>query len=154
MDKLQKAISKAQNLLGQDALVKSRGDALCHHASHAQAAKIAGDKDAAEKHEFMFLRHALEHARKHPSRFGGITQKLKSTVEHHNNEANDEIGYSYDDPERHPKLKHHKSKKGFVGHKEDQNFQEDYDQGDGPGRIRKSLTSYDRARKMIDKLKG
>jgi hypothetical protein len=151
--KLLKAISKAQHLLGKDALVKSRGDALCHHASHAQAAKIAGDKDAADKHEFMFLRHALEHARKNPSRFGGITQKLRSTLEHHNNEASDEIGYSNDNPEGHPKLKHHKSKKGFVGHKEDKNFQEDYDQGDGPGRIRKSLTSYERTLSVVERLK-
>jgi hypothetical protein len=154
MDKLQKAISKAQNLLGQDALVKSRGDALCHHAAHAQAAKVAGDKEAGARHEFMFLRHALEHARKNPSRYGGITQKLKSTIDHHNTEANDEIGHGYGDSEGHPKLNHHKGKKGFVPHKEDKNFQEDYDQGDGPGRIRKSLTSYERTREVLAKLKG
>jgi len=140
MSRLAKAMGRVGDLLGDaDPLIKSCQDAMYHHACHAKAARVAGDQKAERQHEFMFLRHALEHARKNKSRYGSMADKMRRNIDHYRSEADDEISYAGDAAtDGNPKVKHHKEKKGFAGHKADKSFKEGYADDDGPD-MKKSL---------------
>lgn len=126
--RLAKAISVIPDLMKAS---HEHQDAMAHHARHAVAASAAGDDEAASKHKFMHLRHALEAVRHDPSH--SMASKMHEHVGYHSRNASDEIHgmgsgsfASMVAKNDHPLVKHFKDKKGFVPHKHDSKFKEDY----------------------------
>lgn len=131
---MRKSIESAREMLvlrkTPDDLRKGCHDAMYHHARHAAAADSAcysfADeksrkkcKDAARRHQFMFMRHALEHARKKDS-----VHSMKRSME----DAMRFYGDQWDenDHEDHKKrVEHFKGGGDFKAHKDDK-FKEDY----------------------------
>lgn len=114
-------------------LVKAGQDAMQHHAMHAAAACKAGKMDEAAKHKFMHLRHALENSR--DKGYHQMGESMRRNTDHHEREAQDEVGSSWDPNSKadHPAIKHFKGGGGFKPHAHDKTFKEDYKgQDDGP----------------------
>lgn len=148
--RLGKAIGNARRILSskwdqsdKDFLQKGRHDALYHHIAHSKAAEKAcyhkdappysgGDrpehekrcKDAAQKHMFMFLRHALENVRDRDCY--AMKSGMQRAINFYEDEAWAESNLRGEDD---PYVLHFVNGGDFVPAPEDGDFLEDYEGG-------------------------
>lgn len=123
-------VKKSIAVEGEMDLKKGVHDAMMHHAKHARAADLAGKKDEAKKHTFMFMRHAVENSRDARSPYA-MVQGMKDNLSHFDREASDKISWEGD----HPLVKHFKGGGEYQPHDDDSKFTEDYDDADGPDSV-------------------
>jgi len=142
MSRLAKAIqavraARANRQAGEEILSKGVHDAMFHHVLHKKAAdaacmgkpggKYSEDhykkcKDHSKKHEFLFLRHALENARSKAAYSGDMKHKLQKAMDYFEGEG---YGVAQEDPEYKKACDHYIGGGEFKGHKDDK-FKEDY----------------------------
>jgi len=134
----------------------SSHDAMFHHCLHAQAAGVAGKKDEAKKHTFMFMRHALENSRDYNSPHS-MVDGVKRNLEHYQSESDKRANY-FGDRDKKDDLKEHFEGGGkYVPHEDDKELKEDYADEDGPDGdddeddVSKAHVGFD---KLVDKLKS
>lgn len=114
---------------GAHDLEKGVHDAMFHHAECARAAEMAGKSEIGKAHTFMFLRHALENARKANSMWGMI-HRMRAGVDFYQGEADASVPYSVPGADgKHQDadlVKYFKDGGEFKPHADDKHFTEDY----------------------------
>lgn len=148
MSKLSKAIrhmreaqgareSLAKSLdLGSRDLRKGIHDAMFHHAECACAANRAGKEEVAKAHTFMFMRHALENARK-AQYASSMIYRMRASLEFYQEEASNAVPWNLGmgpdgKPLEAPLVKYFRDGGAFKAHADDRSFIEDYDGGKKP----------------------
>jgi len=139
VDAVRKSLNISKSLQNSEMdLFKGVHDAMYHHAVHAEAAergcyptsssstdadKVAKCKQAASKHMFMFLRHALENARTTSPR--SMRSALSRAIEYYTSESYNAM-YPDEFGNRQAVSDHFLNGGDFVPHEDDSNFIEDY----------------------------